>query len=157
MKRLLLALFMVLCFASCTVITYDYTGPRPHRVYVQPDIQLHWSYYTPYGSTYWWSPWYWHGIYNYCYTPYYYGGGHYSTETPYIPRSGVKRTVSKRELASPDRTAQKTRRTRVGSTEGSRTQEVRSTPRRTVRATTGTRTRTSGTSGKSTGKRVKKK
>ena len=83
------------------------------------------------------------------------GYGHYSVETPYVPRSGIKRTVSKRELAGPE--TRKTRRTRISSTEGSRRQVVTSTTKRTVRATTGARKGNSGSSVRSTGKRVKKK
>lgn len=153
MKKILLILFMVLVFAGCTVIYHEYAVPG-HKVYIQPEVQLHWSYYQPCWSSYWWNPWYWYGAY-YWQLPYMSttGYGYYSVEVPYVPRSGIKRTVSKRELAGPSKAIQRSRRRPVSSTGGSRTQVVRTTTKRTVRATTGARTGGSRTSGK----RIKRK
>jgi len=145
MKKLVLALFMVLCFCSCTVITYDYTVPR-HRVYVEPSVQI---IYTPYWTWGWYNPWAWYGMYCWHYPQYY--GSIYSPS--YVIRDGVKRTVTKRELTAPGNTTQKTVRRPVRSTESKGT-VTKTTARKPVRATTGART---GKTVQTSGKRVKKK
>jgi hypothetical protein len=131
-KKFLMVLIALAFLTGCTVIHYDYTGPRVHRV--QRVHQHYWSHYQPCWSM-WWTPLFWYDTYYYWYSyyvPVYHGHGHYSVETPYIPRSGVKRTVTKRQLQSPRNRSGEAVRGRVTRSTVSRTQLTRGTSTRST-------------------------
>lgn len=143
-KKFLIFLCMFLFMVSCTVIHYDYTTPRMHRL----TYHSSWSWCQPY-----WSPWFWYGMYNWTYNySYWYGNYDYGYYRGQQRLTGAQRyKLTKRQLKAPGNGKYKALRSRVTKDTVSRTQVVRPTSKSGTQAVSGSKRVK-----KSTGERIKK-